>query len=125
MIKYKYNTDINILEVTFTGEVAISEVFDYIKAVREDKSLPNGLKIFSDASNAKFAEKVKKKELLRFIEENKTSLEKREFMYDAFIVSSNIEMALGMLYRAIVRFSNYKFNIFSTKEAAINWLKRI
>lgn len=125
MIQYIFNTELDILEVTFIGEVSISEVFDYIKAVREDESLPKGLKIFSDATNAKFAEKVKKKDLIKFIEENRISLEKRDYMHDAFIVSSTIELALGMLYRTIIRFPNYKFNIFSTKNAAINWLQKI
>ncbi len=125
MISSRYNNETGMLETIFEGKVAISDLKDYIISVREDKTLPKRLKIFSDASNGKFARKVKPKELVQFLEENRITLTQKEFIYDAFVISGPMEMALGMLYKRLNKIGNYKFNIFSTKEAALSWLKEV
>ena len=124
MIKYEYNESTKLVETVFEGEVSISDLIDYIIAIREDKTLPKRLKIFSDASNGKLARKVKSKELTQLLEENRITLTQKEFVYDAAVISGSIEMALGMLYKRLNKIDNYKFNIFSTREAALNWLKK-
>ena len=124
MITTNFNKRTGILETTIVGEISIEEVFDYIKTLRENKELPTKLKVFSDASKAKFSEKVGIKDLQEFLEENETSLKQKDFIYDAFVISSSFEMALGMLYKELNRIVNYKFSVFSTKDAAINWLKK-
>lgn len=125
MIKKIFNRTTGILEVTFEGKVEIDELIDYIISVREDESTPKELKILSEATNGKFATKVKRKDLKQFFDENRKTLEskKKEIIYDAFIVSSAIEMALGMLYRELIKIENYKVNFFSTREAALKWLR--
>ena len=124
MISTKFNTTDNILETKFEGTIKVEELSDYIKLVRETKTLPQELKILSDARKGKFAGKIKRKDLNHFFDENRITLELgyKKCIYDAFIVSSPIEMALGMLYRNLIQIENYKFNIFSTKEAALTWL---
>ena len=124
MISYNFNGETRILEVKFEGKIDIKELTNYIITIREDESLPKYLKIFSDATNGKFAHKVNRGDLKRFFKENRFTLEskQKEFIFDAFVVSSSMEMALGMIYREIVKINNYKFNIFSTREAAMNWL---
>jgi hypothetical protein len=123
MIHSYYNKKTNILETHFEGEIGIEEMFEYIVSVRENISLPQKLKIYSYASIAKFDENVNRKDLVRFLNENKITLDQKEFIYDAFVVSGAFEMALGMLYRELNKIKNYKFEVFSTKEAAINWLQ--
>ena len=125
MISSRYNNETGMLETTFEGKIALNDLKDYIISVREDKTLPKRLKIFSDASNGKFAKKVKPKELVQFLDENRITLSQKEFIYDAFVISGSIEMALGMLYKRLNKIENYKFNIFSTKEAALSWLKEV
>lgn len=124
MIHTYYNKNTGILETQFEGKIGIGEMFDYIVSVRENESLPQKLKIYSNASNAKFEGNVNRKDLVRFLDENKTTLDQKDFIYDAFVVSSAFEMALGMLYRELNKIKNYKFEVFSTKEAAIKWLQR-
>jgi len=122
MITTNYNTSTKILEVKFTGEISIQDMKNYIISVRENKSLPSRLLILSDASEAKFATKVKKNDLLEFLSENKKTLSQKEYIYDAFIISGTFETALGFLYKGINHIKNYSFNVFSTKEAASVWL---
>ncbi|MCK5028928.1 MAG: hypothetical protein KAR57_04785 [Bacteroidales bacterium] len=124
MITYKFNNTTGILETTFEGKITVVELIDYIESVRDDNTLPKKLKIFSDGSNGKFATKVNPKELKQFLDINKVTLKQKDYIYDAYVVSGSVEMALGMLYKNLIRIKNYKFNIFSTKEAALDWLNK-
>ena len=121
MIKYKYNKETDIVETIFEGEISFKEMLDYIISIREDKELPNRLKIFSDTTKGKLKERFRSKNLKQFLDENKATLEQKEFIYDAFVISGTFEMALAMLYRELINYDNYKFNVFSTKKAAIEW----
>ena len=62
MISTKFNTTDNILETKFEGTIKVEELSDYIKLVRETKTLPQELKILSDARKGKFAGKMKRKD---------------------------------------------------------------
>ncbi|PLX15466.1 MAG: hypothetical protein C0597_08930 [Marinilabiliales bacterium] len=124
MIKYTYNKEIGILETIFEGEISSENMIEYIISIREDRELPEVLRIFSDTTNGKLKEKFGFKNLKQFLEENKITLEKKEFVYDAYLISKPFEMALGMLYKALNNYSNYKFDVFSSRKAAIDWLKK-
>ncbi len=123
MINCNFDSNEGILIVEFIGEITVEELNNYIISVRENKELPQTLKILSDASKGKFAKRVGRKELLSFLEENRITSKQKETMYDAFVLSRALEMALGMLYRDFNQIENYRFNVFSTKEAALKWLK--
>ena len=123
MITYKFNKETGTLETTFIGEVNVKDITEYILAVSKNKTLPRKLKILSDATKGKFSIGVLPKDMAKLVDANKKSLAQREFIYDAFIVSGTFEMALGMLYKSISKTKNYRFNVFSTKEAALEWLK--
>jgi len=124
VITYNFNNKTRILETVFEDKITVVEFIDYIETVRDDDTLPKKLKIFSDASNGKFARRINSKELKKFLDINKETLKQKDFICDAFVVSSSVEMALGMLYKSLIKIKNYKFNIFSTKEAAIDWLNQ-
>ncbi|MFC2103837.1 hypothetical protein ACFLS4_00605 [Bacteroidota bacterium] len=124
MILYNFNESIGIVETTFKGEVSINDIIKYIISLRENRSTPKKLKIFTNASKGEITKKFVPRDLVNLIEENKTSLAQRDFIYDAFVVSGSLETALGMLYKELIEMDNYKFKIFSTKEAALNWLEK-
>jgi len=124
MISFNYNKAIGVLETKIEGDTSINDIIKYIIDVREHEMLSGKIKIFTDASNGKFVEKVRQNELIKFLEENKKTLAQKEFIYDAFVVSGSFETALGLLYQELIEVPNYKFKIFSTKEAAINWLNK-
>ncbi len=122
MITYKFNTKIGILETTVIGEVSPKDFSNYIISLSEDKSLPKILKIFTDASKGRFSKNINSEDLSIIVEANNKSLAVREKICTAFILSSSFETALGYLYKKVSNAKNYYFNIFSTKEAALNWL---
>ena len=80
MIKYQYDKEDNILTVEFKGEVSVQNMIDHILWLRENKELPQRLKILSVTTDAKWSEKVGRNELISFLEENKISLARREFI---------------------------------------------
>jgi hypothetical protein len=124
MVISKFNSKIGILETKFEGKVSVKDMLDYIFSIRKNSNLPSILKIYSDATDAKFEENVSRKDLEKFLEENRITLAQKAFVYDAFVISSTFETALGMLYRELNKIENYKFEVFSTKEAAIEWLNK-
>jgi len=125
MINYHFDKKENVLLVKFEGEVRLEEVYRYIVEIRENKDVPQKLKILSLAEGSQFAQRLGKKELLGLLEENKKSLARRDYIYDAFVVSGPFETALGIYYRELNKIENYRFNVFSTKEAALKWLRTL
>ena len=125
MVNYKYNKDSGILETEFTGQIEVKEIAEYILELSEDDTLPKGLRIYTNAARARFMPSVNPSQLSKLVKANKISLAKRDFIYDCFVVSGTIEMALGQLYREVSRTKKYKFNVVSTEEAALDWLNSL
>lgn len=122
MITYKFNKEIGILETFIKEVVSIKDFIEYIISISEDQSLPDVLKIYTDASEGRFSSEVKPEDLPKIVEVNNLHLAKRKRIIDAFTLSGSMETALGQLYMELSKADNYKFKIFSTKDAAIVWL---
>ncbi len=124
MISYKLNTKTGILETTFKGNISMQDIIDYISALARDKTLPQKLKILSDASKAKLAGEPELDELMRIVETNKKAVALKDGTYDAFIISGSVETALGQIYMDLSKTEKYMFKVFSTKKAALEWLNK-
>lgn len=120
MVYTKFNFQTGVLESMFSGEIYLKEITDYIIATKENTSYPRKLKIITDARNAHF--NFLPKDLETIIYENNRSLEKYDFIVDAIIVKSPQTTAISMLYKELTKNKKYKFNIFSTREAAFEWI---
>ena len=121
MVTSEFNHKTGILESKFCGEVYLKEILDYIISTKENSSFPRLLKIITNACNANFSFEVD--DLEKIIAENEKSLEKYDYIFDAIIVDNPKNTVLSMLYRELEKNHKYKFYIFSTKEAALNWLE--
>ena len=104
------------------GNIYLQEVVDYIRSTKENKDHPRDLKIISDASQAIFVFTINDLEVI--INENNASLEKYDSIIDALIVEDPKSTALSILYQRLERNNKYKFNVFSTNEAAEEWLDK-
>lgn len=120
MINYQFDKDKKILHVHFTGVVTFDELFDHVSINEEKRSLPDDLKILSDATKAKLS--IKPSELKLIKNQLAKTLEKVEYLYDAFVVSKPKETAITTLYMELAKLKNYKFKVFSSIEAAEYWL---
>lgn len=120
MIDFTFNVPKNRLDVTYTGIVTSNEIIDYIETVKNDKSLPRTLKIYTIAQNIEM--NFKPEDLYKIVEAVKKSIQNYNFMIDAFIVDKTKETAFSLLFSNLSKHDNYKFNVFSTEQAAERWL---
>ena len=122
MILVNLNKETNHLEANYKDEVTATEIIEYIQATKVNKEYPRVLKIISDTRNSTFNLSID--ELNSIVEENFKSLEKYTMIIDAIIVDDPKTTVLTMLYKQFSKTKKYKFEIFATKEAAINWLNK-
>lgn len=121
MIEYKFNTESNILEANYIGEVTCDEVINYIQTTKKNHQLPRVLKIISDTRNGLFNFSIS--DLDAIVDTNNQSLENYDVIIDAIIVDNPKNTVLTVLYKKLANTKKYKFEIFATKDAALNWLK--
>jgi hypothetical protein len=121
MVNFTFNNKLNILESQFKGDVYLKEITDYIKATHKNKIYPRTLKILTNAEKAIF--KFSVNDLNTIVNENNKSLEQYDAIIDAIIIDSPETAALSILYQELTKNKKYHFNVFSTHEAALNWLK--
>ncbi|NPA45570.1 MAG: hypothetical protein GXO49_08550 [Chlorobi bacterium] len=122
MISYKFNNKTGIVEVVIKGENKISDFIEYLISLCKDEGLPDILKIYSNGTNGYFAKGVKPDDMYKIYDTTKELLKKHKKVYTAFVISTSLETAMAELYKEFSDAENYMFEIFSTKEAAIDWL---
>lgn len=121
MIDINFNTDTNILENTLTGTIGIAEVLDMYDRMEQLDVLPQNLKVIIDSQKARYT--FTEKELKQIASAIEHLLSKFNSIQEAIIQSSPYETAMAVLYEQMVQFKNFKFKAFSTREAAIQWLR--
>lgn len=124
MIIYSFNSKTGIVESVIKGEITIEDLSDYLISLSKDFKLPKILRIFTNASDANFSFEITNEVLKKIVDANNKSLKNREKIFTAFILSTPIETAMAHLYKIFSKTKNYSFEIFSTKEAALKWLKK-
>lgn len=120
MIEYKFNTESNILEANYIGEVTCDEVINYIQTTKNNHQLPRVLKIISDTRNGLFNFSIS--DLDTIVDANNQSLENYDTIIDAIIVDNPKNTVLTVLFKQLANTKKYKFEIFATRDAALNWL---
>jgi len=121
MITVKFNEATGILDSKYTGEVTLDEIVDYIVSTKENISYPRFLKILTDATQAEM--NFPGDALSTIVDENNKSLERYDTIVDAIVIDSPRETALSLLYKELSRSLKYRFKVFSTREAATEWLE--
>ena len=120
MITVNFKQDEGILESIWEGEVILEDIVNYIRQTKENTEYPRRLKIITYAHTSTLL--LKPDDLRVIVEENILSLAKYESITDAFIANEAQVAALSILYEKFSRMKTYKFKVFSTAEAALEWL---
>jgi hypothetical protein len=121
MINSTFNNQSKILETHFKNDVYLNDVLDYILSTMENTTYPRTLKILTDAQEVKF--KFTVSDLKAISNESNKSLKHYDTIIDAIVINSPEAAAITTLYQAISKNESYHFEVFSTKEAALNWLR--
>jgi len=122
MVETKFNKDDKILETNYLGYVSRDELVDYIDTTKLNSALPRTLKIISDTRDGLFNFSIE--DLGKIVEANNQSLEHYDAIIDAIIVDDPKNTVLTVLFQQLSNKNNYKFDIFATKAAALNWLQK-
>ena len=120
MIRETFNSTEGYLESNWTGDVSVQEIVAYIRRTKENRDYPRKLKILSNALDASINLSIDDLKLISG--ENKESLKNYDSITDAFVVQEAIVAALSTMYMKISQVRDYRFKIFSTKQAAEHWL---
>ena len=124
MINYSYNSESKILEAKATGIKKVDDIILHYKHLSETNSYPKILKVLIDSRQAKMD--VHPDELKKIFYPLVRAIKTYDSLYEAFLVKNPYETAIATLFeKEYLNFKNFKFNIFSTKEAAIDWLQEI
>jgi hypothetical protein len=121
MITSHINRDTGIIETIFEGKITFEDIVDYITQLRNIEKFPKRLLILSDCVHGRFSFTSEEDQLIAGIV--KQYAPAFEQIKDAIIVDDPRTTAYSVLYRnASAYIPNYQFEIFSTRQAAIDWL---
>ena len=120
MIECKFNDQMGILEVKYSGKVDVSQMFEYGESIAKNSSYPRKLKIITDVTEAEYD--ITKEDLRRVKEGLKIHTMSYEYLKVAFIHAKPKETAYSLLLEEDLPMDKYIHRIFYTKEAALDWL---
>lgn len=109
-----------VLITRFEGDVNLKEITDYIDATRLNKKYPRELRIITDSRKSNML--LKPEDLSAIVDANNKSLKEYTYIIDAIILENPHDTAMSFLYKELSKTKNYYFKLFSTYDAAINWL---
>ena len=122
MILVRFNEERGILETELSGELSQQEILAYVNSLRENRqSYPDHLKILTKATNAHI--NLAKEALDVIIAEINKHPGMYENVHHAAVIASPRETAISLLFEEFTKSGTYEFKVFSTQEAALDWLK--
>jgi len=122
MIEYKFNHELQILEVSYQGFISSEDILTFYYYVSNNAEFPRNLKILTDARKATYDFNINK--ATRLISSLKESLKSYESVMYAFIHSKPKETAYSKFLEIEKAHKKYLHKIFATKENALEWLKK-
>jgi hypothetical protein len=120
MINIKFNKELKILEIEFTGDISLEDLIDYGEKIRLNNELPRELKILTDARESAF--KINPNDLKVVVLELKKQIKPYKSVRSAVIQTKPVETALSMLINREGHIEGYEHQVFATRHAALNWL---
>ena len=120
MVSAKFNHRTAILESKFEGELTVKELIACSITIKENASYPRFLKELIDSKDA--IVNFSSNELSLLAEEHHKVVEKYDYIVTAILLDTPKETAFAMLFQNLIKNNKSKFQLFSTREAAISWL---
>ena len=120
MVFSNFDHQKQILISRFENDINIEDITAYINATRLNKDYPRKLRILTDSSKSNMI--LSPEDLPKIVEANNNSLKEYTYIIDAIILENPHDTAISYLYKEISKNKNYFFKLFSTYEAANQWL---
>lgn len=121
MLDYNFDKCENILHVKAIGEIDFPNYINGLKKLTTDSELPGKIKILEDMRELITNPDVK---VIGYMSEGLNSVSSRfTRVRHALIIDNPAYTAFALILKARLNHESYTMNIFSTREAAYNWLK--
>ena len=122
MIEHIFNHELNILELHLGETLQIEDILDSYVLMRKSNYLPRDLMILIDCRESIIDLKVS--ELMLTNDAVRRTLAQYNSLKEAIIVDKPLETALASIFQQNnLDHTFYSCNIFSTRDAAVAWLK--
>ncbi len=116
-----YSFEDNIFQVKFIGEIKFADIVSYLNEFSKIDNLPEDLLLLYEAQNVDFKFDPEKVDIISKKAEDSTQNYKS--IKTAFLVNEPKLSVYSTLFSKIPVQKKTQRNIFSTKQAAIQWLK--
>lgn len=122
MREYSFNEESIILETKTSGILKIEDIINHYDEIARDDTLPRNLKVLIDTRGTQFD--VKMNEMSLATNTVKNVLQKYNYIKEAILVDKPSTTVVAMLFEInSTGFESYNFQVFSTENAARNWLE--
>lgn len=120
MIRTTYDSANCILHSEFSGPITLNELMDYFYELATNSNLPDSFYYFEDHTEADFVFKAKDlKKVTRLVN---TCIKRFKYIKVAIVLSKPKETAYSILALQHIKFPALNALVFSTREAATEWL---
>jgi len=120
MLEYFYNEEQNFLHLKPKPAVIIDDIAEHYQNLLENNSYPERMNVLIDCVGIELKVNIQKIGLI--VDMVVECTKKYELLREGMLVDLPYETAFANLYRYSTQIENYEFEIFSTREAALNWL---
>jgi len=118
---YSFNEEDGILELKTEGLMKVKDIISHYVHITSDDSLPEKMKVLIDSRGTRMDLRVEDIALTN--EAVKQAMRKFRFLKEAIIVDKPYETVIATMFeRFYSKMDNYLFRVFSTENAARNWL---
>lgn len=119
-MEYYYDNDIKVLAFNASGQIEKHYIIDFYEHLGKNETYPRILKTLIDARDCTY--KFEIKDMAEMFAALNTALESYTSVREAIVVEKLFETVFATLFSEGMVHPKYKFRVFSTRKAALNWL---
>ena len=116
-----FNQEIGLLTIKYFGNLTVDDIIASMIKANQDFPLPKDLKVISDFRDAE--SKLNYIELPKLIKPTLKVIKDHNSILNAIIADKPLTTALSFLFKGFIKKSNVDYEIFTSIEAAKDWLK--
>lgn len=117
---FLHDEELKILRVSYPGMLTKEEIIAHYDELRTNTSFHRNIRILIDCRNSTFT--VKPEEVPELTEAAKKAVNKYQSVKEAMMVTDPYETVIVTLFEKGINVPHYRFKIFYTEEAALDWL---
>ncbi len=115
-----FDSSLGILVFTVENELTSGAVIKYYKNLEKNSDYPRDLKVICFVTATSYP--VKPEEVDEMVSALEKCCNNYSMLTEAFVAEDPYSTVITTLFSEKARISNYRSMVFSTKEAALNWL---